>query len=102
GMDLALALQFTPDGSIEWLSPPGRIALPTTRWRIARSIRSEAPGDARLSATLEDTPFYARSLLATRLAGETAPAIHETLSLDRFRTRWVKLLLPFRMPRAWR
>jgi carotenoid 1,2-hydratase len=29
-------------------------------------------------------------------------AMHESLSLDRFRSAWVQLLLPFRMPRIAR
>ena len=52
--------------------------------------------------TLEDTPFYTRSLLSARLLGERVAAVHESLSLDRFRTGWVQMLLPFRMPRRWR
>jgi carotenoid 1,2-hydratase len=32
--------------------------------------------------------------------GAVAPAIHESLDLNRFRARWVQCLLPFRMPRA--
>jgi hypothetical protein len=28
--------------------------------------------------------------------------VHESLSLDRFGSRWVQLLLPFRTPRARR
>jgi carotenoid 1,2-hydratase len=52
--------------------------------------------------TLEDTPFYARSMLSTRLFGEAVTAVHESLDLDRFRTAWVRALLPFRMPRMAR
>jgi carotenoid 1,2-hydratase len=49
--------------------------------------------------TLEDAPFYSRSLLQTQLLGSPATAIHESLDLDRFASRWVQCLLPFRMPR---
>jgi len=49
--------------------------------------------------TYEDTPFYARSLLATEHDGLPATAMHESLDLDRFASRWVQCLLPFRMPR---
>ncbi len=36
-------------------------------WRVPRRL----PGDAsRLAGTLEDTPFYARSLAHARIAGE--------------------------------
>ena len=55
-----------------------------------------------VARTFEDTPFYARSLLAIDCDGETGTAMHESLSLERFRTRWVKCLLPFRMPRSRR
>jgi hypothetical protein len=40
-----------------------------------------------------------RSLLQTRLLGESATAVHESLSLRRFSAPWVQALLPFRMPR---
>ncbi len=49
--------------------------------------------------TFEDTPFYSRSLLASTLAGEPVRAVHESLSLDRFRNPLVRLMLPFRIPR---
>ena len=52
--------------------------------------------------TLEDTPFYARSLLDTHLLGQAAVAVHESLSLARFRSGWVQAMLPFRMPRTRR
>ena len=73
--------------------------LETTRiWRIPRRTRC-APGLARIWDTLEDTPFYARSVIDTSMLGEPVRAMHESLYLDRFDTRWVQALLPFRMPR---
>jgi carotenoid 1,2-hydratase len=53
----------------------------------------------KLRETLEDTPFYTRSILDTVLDGKPAEAMHESLSLTRYSSPWVKLLLPFRMPR---
>lgn len=44
-------------------------------------------------------PFYARSLVSSRLLGEPITAMHESLSLERFATTWIKLLLLFRMLR---
>ncbi len=70
-----------------------------TFWRMARETRSD-DGRARVLATYEDTPFYARSLLASTLCGEPVRAMHESLSLDRFRNPLVRLMLPFRMPRS--
>ena len=40
-----------------------------------------------------------RSLVETRLLGHAAGGIHEVVSLDRFRSRPVQLMLPFRMRR---
>jgi carotenoid 1,2-hydratase len=74
--------------------------LRQTRWRIGRSVRSEEA--AHLVRTLEDTPFYARSLVAAKLLGEHVMLMHESLSLDRFSMPVVQAMLPFRMPRAWK
>jgi carotenoid 1,2-hydratase len=82
--------------------PPPRVRLPTTLWRVARETRADAGHMPILRETLEDAPFYARSVLETRLCAEGATAVHESLSLDRFRAPWVQAMLPFRMPRALR
>jgi carotenoid 1,2-hydratase len=99
GSAVSLALRIGSDGRVTEAPAPPEASLPGTLWRIPRRTRADAGTTPRLLATLEDAPFYARSTLATRLYGEDTTAVHESLSLDRFRTRWVKLLLPFRMPR---
>jgi carotenoid 1,2-hydratase len=97
-----LALRFDPSGNAVHFLPPPAVALPITRWwRIARSTRAEDASAASVMQTLEDTPFYARSLLSARLLGERVAAVHESLSLERFRAGWVQALLPLRMPRVW-
>lgn len=98
---LSLALRFDADGATELFTPPPERGLPKTLWRIPRRARSEASVPAVLE-TLEDTPFYARSVVKAQLLGERTTAIHESLSLDRFRSLWVQALLPFRMPRRTR
>jgi carotenoid 1,2-hydratase len=50
---------------------------------------------------LEDAPFYTRSVLQTRVLGEDAVAVHESVSLERFVTPWVQFMLPFKAPRAF-
>ncbi|WP_238310199.1 carotenoid 1,2-hydratase [Methylobacterium organophilum] len=95
-----LSLRFARDGRRREWRPPLPAALPPTRlWRMGRSTRSD-DGAARVLRTFEDTPFYARSLLATRLDGEAVRPVHESLSLTRFRNPLVQLMLPFRMPRV--
>ena len=96
-----LALRFDPHGGVQPFDAPPPVRLPQTRWRVARGTRADAGHAAAVVETLEDTPFYARSLLRTRLLGEGATAVHESLSLERFSAGWVQALLPFRMPRAW-
>ncbi|MEZ5788349.1 MAG: hydratase [Xanthobacteraceae bacterium] len=98
GGDLNLALRFDRHGGFSDVQPSPRVALPPTMWRVTRSVGSEN-GAAEIPSTLEDAPFYARSLLAHRVCGEDAVAVHESLSLDRFRAPWVQAMLPFRMPR---
>jgi carotenoid 1,2-hydratase len=94
-----LSLRFLADGTRREIRPPTAAALPATGlWRMGRETRSD-DGRARVLATFEDTPFYARSLLAATLGGEPVRAMHESLSLDRFRNPLVQLMLPFRMPR---
>jgi carotenoid 1,2-hydratase len=100
GRDEGLALHIAPDGSIEHIAPPPGCRLPSTAiWRIARGTRSDAGEAGRVVKTLEDTPFYARSLVASRVAGRLVTAMHESLSLDRFVQPVVQFMLPFRMPR---
>jgi len=101
GGKFSLAMRFDPTGAIEHFAPPSVIDLPGTGWRVKRETRSDNGYTATVLKTLEDTPFYARSILSSHLLGESVTAMHESLSLDRFRARWVQMLLPFRMPRAW-
>lgn len=93
---LALAYLIGPDGSAQAIAPPPQALLPRGAWGITRPARGDA---ARLLASFEDGPFYTRSAVAARLLGEDVAAVHESLSLDRFRQPWVQSLLPFRMPR---
>ncbi|MDB5654138.1 MAG: carotenoid 1,2-hydratase [Tardiphaga sp.] len=98
GTHLNMAMRFDSDGNAQPFIPPHRLTLKRTGWRIDRSIRSE--NDARVIRTLEDAPFYARSVVAAQLCGEPVVMLHESLSLERFRSPVVQAMLPFRMPRA--
>jgi len=100
GEPLSVALRFDDAGNHEDFTPPSEVSLPSTGWRIDRRTRSEDAGNTTILRTCEDTPFYARSVVASHLFGARRQSMHESLSLDRFRTRWVQTLLPFRMPRA--
>lgn len=99
GTELSLAMEFDKRGQAKIFSPPSRFDLPATSWRVARSTRSDQLNDTRVDQTLEDSPFYARSVLQTQLLGEQAVAMHESLSLARWVEPVVQAMLPFRMPR---
>ncbi len=98
----SLALLFSPSGALEEFDGPPSVQLPPTGWNIVRQTRADDAKSVRIVKTLESAPFYARSLISTHVLGERAFAIHESLSLDRFRSLWVKAMLPFRMPRRLR
>ncbi len=100
GNHRALSLVFNADGTLEEAAMPDTVMLPPSGWRVARSV--PAGGSARVVRTLEDAPFYARSLLELETDGDRSLAMHESLSLERFDKTWVRMLLPFRMPRIAR
>ncbi|MGX7706935.1 carotenoid 1,2-hydratase [Methylobacterium sp. Gmos1] len=96
-----LSLRFDPDGTPRPIEPPVPAALPPTLWRLPRATRSD-DGRAAVLRRFEDAPFYSRSLLSARICGEAVQPVHEALDLDRFANPLVRLMLPFRMPRALR
>lgn len=99
GARTAIATHFDADGFSAFEPPPACVLPPTSIWRIPRPARGR---DARIAATLEDTPFYARSQIRTHWEGAPVEAMHESLLLDRFATPIVRAMLPFRMPRRAR
>lgn len=99
GAERAIALRFGTYGLVGEEALPPLTALPRSRWGIERAARG---GDARVVRTLLDAPFYARSLVTARRDGAAVLAMHESLDLERLRAPWVRMLLPFRMPRIAR
>lgn len=99
GPGRVVAQRFSRNGDSLAFEAPPRHALPASRWRIPRAMGSEAGATPQVLSTLEDTPFYVRSLLKTRLLGEDVTAIHESLDVPRLVSLPVRLMLPWRMPR---
>ncbi len=95
-----IARRFGADGSVSEFDPGPRHKLARTGWLIDRSIRSAPQGPRpRIVRTLEDTPFYVRSLAESTVGNETVQSVHETLNGPRLRSPLVRLMLPWRMPR---
>lgn len=94
-----LALRFTPEGEIFSEATSKANQMPTTSvWRVPRRMPG-AQEQMQLVRTLEDTPFYARSLIEGSGSAGGSAGFHESLSMERFQQAWVQTLLPFRMPR---
>jgi carotenoid 1,2-hydratase len=116
GLPKLIARRFARDGSHVAVDVTPRKPLAATPlWRIDRQVRAlgmdTASGFAgrsvreprvRVARTLEDTPFYARSLMSLHSGDDREPpihAVHETLDADRLDSTVVQWMLPFRMPR---
>ncbi len=99
GSRLQLAQHYSLSGECNPIPAPARSPLATTGWGIARSTQSDGNVAPAIVTTLENGPFYARSLLSTELQGERVLAMHESLSFTRFASPAVQAMLPFRMPR---
>lgn len=95
-----LALVFNDRGEVREIESPPSVRLPRTGWTMPRSTQSE-DGAAKVVKTLEDSPFYARSLVASKLLGQPVTTMHESLNLDRFRSPIIQSMLPYRMPRQF-
>lgn len=95
-----LARRYLPDGSAEVVEVPAERPLGRTRWGVARTSRADRGASAHVVRTLEDAPFYARSVVSTSLLGSRVQAMHESVDLDRFASPWVRFLIPFRMRRG--
>lgn len=99
GARRAFAFEFD-DLAVRAVASREQQRLARTAWGLERCTRGEC--GAHVIRSLEDAPFYSRALVETRYDGQAARGVHEGLSLDRFRRRWVQWMLPFRMPRRAR
>jgi len=94
-----LAMRFNRRGEVEDVESLPQTRLPRTGWRIDRAGHGDPAQPVKVTRTLEDAPFYARSQLTAKWFGEPVDVMHESLSLNRFRRPIVQAMLPFRMPR---
>lgn len=91
---------FDVRGNVKEFEPAAVQQLPTSLWRMKRSVASDSGSQApKVLRTAEDSPFYTRSIITTGLGGQQHLAMHESLNMDYFRQWWMKALMPVRMPR---
>ncbi len=92
----AFAMGFA-GGEVREVSLPPPHALKRGFWGMAQDVRSETT--PVVLAKLEDAPFYTRNHVRISHDGKPYDAFQESLSVSKFDTRLVQLMLPFRMPR---
>lgn len=102
GEPRARGLLFREDGEVEPFEAAERHQLQRTFWGMDRATRTDPETSPQVLRTLEDSPFYSRSLVDTTLGGRQVTAMHESLSLDRFEHPVVQRMIPFRLRRGWR
>jgi carotenoid 1,2-hydratase len=98
GSHFGSALRFDASGTPHQEELPLVAPLPRTWWAMERQTRADR-GCASVIKTWEDSPFYARSTVASRLWGQPVVAVQESISLDRLVNPVVQLMLPYKMPR---
>lgn len=95
-----LAIEIGADGEVVERPPPPTAALSSTPiFRMKRAMGADAGAQASVERTLEDAPFYSRSIVETTIDGVRRRGFHESLSGDRLKSPIVRAMLPFRMPR---
>jgi carotenoid 1,2-hydratase len=99
GSTLALGLDVAADGRATQIIPPPLTPLPRTAWGISRDTRCDAVAKPRQTMAMLEAPFYSRSVVETRLGGETVTDAHEALNLGRFRSPLIKAMVALRVPR---
>lgn len=92
----AFALRFEA-GKVVESSLPQRRSLKRGFWGMAQEVRSEVLPE--VISKLEDAPFYTRNHVRIGHEGKVQDAFQESLSLTKFDTKLVQMMLPFRMPR---
>ncbi len=98
GVALELAKMFSADGRVH--APPDLALrkLPRTfLWAFPRATRCQTGQRPRVLRTLEESPFYARSLVKTIISDRPVVGVHESLSLERFCAPWMQKMLPYRI-----
>ena len=94
------ALRYDSSGLAKEIIAPPEAELGRNFWGMRMRTLADSGAAPRVVQRLEDAPFYARSVIASRVCGQAVTAVHESLSLDRFVVPWVQAMLPFKAPRA--
>jgi carotenoid 1,2-hydratase len=84
---------------VEPFDIPPKARVPRSLWAVRRETRADAGFQPRQVKAMLDAPFYARSVVETRIGGHVTQGVHEALDLNRFRGPWLMPMLAVRVPR---
>ena len=99
GSVIDTAIAFDHDGHATRVAAPPRVAFKRSLWQVKRETRADPGITPEQTLNMLDAPFYSRSAVRTQINGETVTGVHEALDLKRFRSRLIKPMLAFRVPR---
>jgi carotenoid 1,2-hydratase len=96
----SLAFKISARGEVADLAPVWSTPLRRSVFGLSPRARVDYGEPCRVVRSLEDGPFYARALVATRLDSQPVIAMHESLAAQRLRRGWVRWLVKHRMRRS--
>jgi carotenoid 1,2-hydratase len=99
GSTLALGVEVDRAGALREIEPPPLTRFRRSLWAVRRETRADPGFQPSQKMSLLDAPFYSRSLVETRIGGETSLGVHEALDLVRYRQAWLKPMIALRVPR---
>jgi carotenoid 1,2-hydratase len=102
GSELAVGVKFTDSGETATFELPPKARVARSLWGVRRETRVDHGFQPRQVKPMLDAPFYARSLVETRIDGHVTQGVHEALDLNRFRGPWLMPMLAVRVPRRAR
>lgn len=99
GSTLELGVEVDRRGEVHEIKPPPLTPFRRSLWAVRRETRADPGFHPGQKMSLLDAPFYSRSLVETRIGGETSVGVHEALDLVRYRQPWLKPMIAVRVPR---
>ncbi|MFP7672402.1 carotenoid 1,2-hydratase [Marivita sp. S0852] len=99
GSKLGSGFHFERDGTASEIDLPPLLGFKRSLWAVRRETRGDDGTQPKQIMSMLDAPFYSRSMVETKLDGETSIGVHEALDLARFRSPLLKPMLAVRVPR---
>jgi carotenoid 1,2-hydratase len=97
GTRRSLAFKVSARGEVQDIAPVWSTPIGRTWFGLTPEARLDLGQHCRVVRSLEDGPFYARSLVSMRFDGQPVVAMHESLAAQRLRRGWVRWMVKHRM-----